>query len=65
MTTTGSQNFHHKNQIMEFVMNNEMLKLEQEVLQYEEFLSATDADEGYFAELDEGETLKNFFIKSQ
>lgn len=65
MTTTGSQNFHHKNQIMEFVMKNEMLKLEQEVLQYEEFLSATDADEGYFAELDEVESPTKVFITSQ
>ena len=65
MTTTGSQNFHHKNQIMEFVMKNEMLKLEQEVLQYEEFLSAYDADDGYFADLIEADTLTSFFIKSQ
>ena len=50
---------------MEFVMKNEMLKLEQEILQYEEFLSAYDADDGYFAELDEGETLTKLFITSQ
>ena len=50
---------------MEFVMNNEMLKLEQEVLQYEEFLSATDAEDGYFTNVNEDDTVRNFFIKSQ
>ena len=65
MTTTGSQHFHHKNQNMEFVMNNDMFKLEQEVLQYEEFLSATDADDGYFAELNEVESVTKVFITSQ
>ena len=65
MTTTGSQNFHHKNQIMEFVMKNEMLKLEQEVLQYEELLSATDAEDGFFTNVNEDDTVRNFFIKSQ
>ena len=65
MTTTGSRNFHHKNQIMEFVMKNEMLKLEREILQYEEFLSAYDADDGYFTNVIEEDTLRSFFIKSQ
>ena len=46
-------------------MKNEMLKLEQEVLLYEEFLSAYDADDGYFAELDEVESSTKVFITSQ
>ena len=50
---------------MEFVMKNEMLKLEQEVLQYEEFLSAYDADDGYFTDENEDDTVRNIFIKSQ
>ena len=65
MTTTGSRNFHHKNQIMEFVMKNEMLKLEREILQYEEFLSAYHADDGYFSNVIEDHTIRSFFIKSQ
>ena len=65
MTTTGSQNFHHKNQIMEFVMKNEMLKLEREILQYEEFLAAYDADDGCFTNVNEDNNLRSFFIKSQ
>ena len=58
-------NFRHRNQTMEFVMTNEILKLEEEILRNEEFISAYDEEERYFADLNEEEAIKQTFFKSQ
>ena len=46
-------------------MTNEILKLEEEILRNEEFISAYDEEERYFADLNEEEAIKQTFFKSQ
>ena len=49
--------FQDKNQFMEFLMKNEMIRLEEKILRDEEFLSAFDALDGYFCDEIEESTL--------
>ena len=46
-------------------MINEIIKLEVEIMKYEEFLDALSGDNGYFSHLDEETTLTNIITKSQ
>ena len=44
-------------------MTNEMLKLEEEILRNEEFISAYDEEDGYFSDLIEENVINRLFLK--
>lgn len=50
---------------MEFLMKNEMMRLEEKILRDEEFISAFDALDGYFCNEIEECTFNIFLAKSQ